>query len=394
MRPTKRLIQRQSNILFASSTLLIGFFAAIYQSLDSFESEINAKNRKANEYVALIKSHLDSGHSIATLSSHIEAHVSMQRHGKKMLFSDHTSIILANSDGKIIYTSVPLWLNQSIYSRTLLSPQLSNVQFRRLASCLEARRCTEAELNSHNKFGKFITFSRKIVPAKMSRQSQVAPDEYVLAYTYSMGGFYGGLSSRLFLEFVTAILALFFAYLPIYLFFNYKIIPSLFTGLQTDGLTQLMDRKLFIEICKLKLLRAQDEGEHYSLCVLDIDDFKRINDTYGHAVGDVVISEVGALIKSNTRDYFDCSSRYGGEEFAILYKATAKDAGNLLNRLRHQIELYQFNKTDQPIRITISSGFSSTSKSGYSLELLMRRADELLYKSKFKGKNKVTGDWQ
>jgi diguanylate cyclase (GGDEF)-like protein len=225
----------------------------------------------------------------------------------------------------------------------------------------------------------------------MLTQGQSKPDRYTLAYTYSMGRFYEGLSRKFFLEFAIAVVALFFAYLPIYLFFNYKILPSLFTGLQTDGLTQLMDRKLFVEICKLKLLRAQEASDNYCLCILDIDDFKRINDTYGHGVGDVVLSEVGAIIKSNTRDYFDCSSRYGGEEFAILYRATAKDAVDLLNRLRHQIEMYDFNRSDQPVRITISAGFSSTSKSGYSLEVLMRSADEFLYKSKFKGKNKVTG---
>ena len=393
MRPTKRLIQRQSNIFFACSTLLISLFAAIYQSLDLFEAEIKAQNLKAAEYVRLIKSHLDSGHSVASLKQHIDSHVAIKIRDKQLLFSDHTSIIIANSDGKIIYTTVPLWLNQSISSQTLLVPQLSNVQFRKLVSCFESRQCTQAELDAHNKLGKFITFSQEIVPSQMSRKDQDISDKYVLAYTYSMADFYDGLPAEFFLEFATAVVVLFFAYLPVYLFFNYKICPSVFKGLQTDGLTQLMDRKLFVEICKLKLLRAQEAAEHYCLCILDIDDFKRINDTYGHGVGDVVISEVGALIKSNTRDYFDCSSRYGGEEFAILYKASAKDAVNLLNRLRHQIEMYEFNKTDQPVRITISSGFASTSKSGYSLELLMRRADELLYKSKFKGKNKVTADF-
>ncbi len=390
-RPTKRRIQKQSKIFFACSTLFISLLAAIYQTMDAFESEVKDQNSKANEYVSLVESHLDSGHSLSSLASHIDAHILLAKRDKKLLFSDHTSIIVADADGTIVYSSVPLWLNQPIYSQSLLVPQLSNAQFRRLASCFEARRCTQAELNNHNKLGKFVTFSREIVPRQMLRQGQSKPDRYTLAYTYSMSGFYDGLSNQFFLEFAIAVVALFFAYLPIYLFFNYKILPSLFTGLQTDGLTQLMDRKLFVEICKLKLLRAQEASDHFCLCILDIDDFKRINDTYGHGVGDVVLSEVGAIIKSNTRDYFDCSSRYGGEEFAILYRATAKDAVNLLNRLRHQIEMYHFNKSDQPVRITISAGFSSTSKSGYSLEVLMRSADEFLYKSKFKGKNKVTG---
>ncbi|WIO74591.1 sensor domain-containing diguanylate cyclase [Porticoccaceae bacterium LTM1] len=155
-----------------------------------------------------------------------------------------------------------------------------------------------------------------------------------------------------------------------------------------DELTQLKNRRAFLEQGQKMLDQAQRFGRPLSLIILDVDYFKSVNDKHGHAGGDQVLSRVARLLNNQTRDV-DLVGRIGGEEFAIVLAETAgNNACMLAERLRCLLE--QTSTTFGEFEIAVSASFGVACLVGEdSLESLMRRADEGLYKAKGEGRNRV-----
>ena len=125
-----------------------------------------------------------------------------------------------------------------------------------------------------------------------------------------------------------------------------------------------------------------------SVLMLDIDHFKKVNDTYGHLAGDYVLKEVANVIKSTIRQS-DICGRFGGEEFLIILPNTKlSGAMKLAERLRNNIHNHKFIYNNQEIPLTVSIGITSASKSD-SIYSIIQRADEALYEAKNKGRNRV-----
>lgn len=174
-------------------------------------------------------------------------------------------------------------------------------------------------------------------------------------------------------------------------------VHSLEKDLIHDSLTGLKTRAFFEEEARVYLdsILNSKEGQrkewfgfrNLSLLFLDIDHFKNINDTYGHAVGDVVLRTVAETIQKGLRQG-DTASRWGGEEMAVvLLGANEADAMHKAEDIRHSIEALSF--AEQPdLKVTISSGVASA-EANISLETLVKRADDALYKAKETGRNKV-----
>lgn len=164
-----------------------------------------------------------------------------------------------------------------------------------------------------------------------------------------------------------------------------------------DSLTGLKTRAFFEEETTVYLhavanLEAGKRREWFgfktlSFIFFDIDHFKKINDTYGHSVGDEVLREVAILINRSVRDG-DTVARWGGEEIvACLLGANEKDARDKAQNIVRAIERLTF--TSSEIKVTISAGVASNWK-GATLEEMVKKADKALYKSKESGRNKVT----
>lgn len=156
-----------------------------------------------------------------------------------------------------------------------------------------------------------------------------------------------------------------------------------------DHLTGLFNRRYLIETLHKELSRAVREKYSVSLVMLDIDHFKAINDTYGHAAGDSVLQRIARELQVTARAE-DMVCRYGGEEFiVILHNTTAETAIERANQWREAIDIIQTPYEGHPIHVTLSVGVSVFPDHAGSVDVLIRAADEALYRAKMAGRNCV-----
>ncbi len=157
----------------------------------------------------------------------------------------------------------------------------------------------------------------------------------------------------------------------------------------TDGLTGLYNHRRFQERLDEELKRAERYGEPLSLILLDIDHFKRVNDTYGHPAGDAVLKKLAEIIKRTVRE-IDFPARYGGEEFAIItLKSRARNAEKIAERLRKTVQKTVIKTEDTEITVTLSLGIASYPDDATTREALIEKADQALYKAKNSGRNRT-----
>ena len=155
-----------------------------------------------------------------------------------------------------------------------------------------------------------------------------------------------------------------------------------------DGLTKLYIHRHFRTLLEAEITRASRYKHVMSLLMMDIDNFKHVNDTYGHLVGDRVLKEIAVTIKNTCRN-IDVPARYGGEEFTVILPETAaKDATIIAERLRKNIAKIEVPIDDKvTLKTTISIGISEFPSSATDAEELISTADQALYKAKNDGKN-------
>jgi diguanylate cyclase (GGDEF)-like protein len=158
-----------------------------------------------------------------------------------------------------------------------------------------------------------------------------------------------------------------------------------------DGLTGLYNYRYFQELMDREVSRAVRYHLPLGLMLFDIDFFKKVNDTYGHPAGDVVLRNLATLVKSTMRNS-DMTVRYGGEEFAVILPMTDLAGCKVFaERLRRRVEEMETVIDDIPITITISIGLTTyePSMQGIDKSQMMRVADSALYQAKHKGRNRL-----
>jgi diguanylate cyclase (GGDEF)-like protein len=157
----------------------------------------------------------------------------------------------------------------------------------------------------------------------------------------------------------------------------------------TDELTEVGNRRNFDMRLREEMSRSSRFGHSFSLLMIDIDAFKRFNDTFGHPQGDAVLRSLGSLMRSMSREG-DVPCRVGGEEFAFILPETAKsDAFTFAERFRRGVE-QSIMAPDSSYPITVSIGLAAFPEDGKSIEEILWAADEALYESKRGGRNRVT----
>lgn len=161
----------------------------------------------------------------------------------------------------------------------------------------------------------------------------------------------------------------------------------------TDPLTELLNRRGFSEKALQELERAKRFYQPMAVAMCDLDFFKRLNDTYGHDFGDLVLTEFAKVCDKTFRKQ-DLLARFGGEEFVILLVNThAKDALVIVDRLRENWQQHAAVLDGQPCASTVSIGLTNLQETDNHVDELIKRADGLLYQSKENGRNKVSTDF-
>ncbi len=158
-----------------------------------------------------------------------------------------------------------------------------------------------------------------------------------------------------------------------------------------DKLTSLFNRKYISEVLEVEFKRAKALHSSISVVLFDIDNFKKINDTYGHDAGDQVLTALGAQVKASGLRERDLAGRYGGEEFiVVLTNSSTEQAAEVAERIRKKIEAHEFIYDGTRIPVTVSLGVASIKKDFHLGADIYKEADKALYESKKTGKNKVT----
>jgi diguanylate cyclase (GGDEF)-like protein len=158
----------------------------------------------------------------------------------------------------------------------------------------------------------------------------------------------------------------------------------------TDPLTRLYNRRYLSQTLRIELERSRRYGEQVSLVMLDIDNFKKINDEYGHQNGDIILMEIAETIREGRRCY-DIAARFGGEEFLLVLPGTSLEGGvKVAERIRGKVQSLSFKPPLDTLTVTISLGVATfPSAQADDEDSLIRAADEALYRAKQSGKNRV-----
>lgn len=155
----------------------------------------------------------------------------------------------------------------------------------------------------------------------------------------------------------------------------------------TDDLTLAYNRRHFMELAGQEFARAQRYSNVFCLAIFDLDDFKRVNDEYGHVAGDIVLREVSRRCQEHIRQT-DVFARYGGEEFVLLLPQTDEAQGReVTQRLQAEIAAHAIRFGHQHIHVTASVGLAIYSADQKDLSALLQAADAALYEAKAGGKN-------
>jgi len=155
-----------------------------------------------------------------------------------------------------------------------------------------------------------------------------------------------------------------------------------------DMLTDLPNRRLILERIESAAAQAKKSGKAFSLAVIDVDDFKSINDQFGHDVGDRVLIQIAHALTASIRAQ-DVCARWGGEEFMLLLPAVpGRQAVQIAERLRREVEQLLFKELASSVKSSISIGIAEHQPNGKSHDTITR-ADHALYEAKRSGRNKV-----
>ena len=157
----------------------------------------------------------------------------------------------------------------------------------------------------------------------------------------------------------------------------------------TDPLTGLQNRRSLFELGRIEFARSYRTNRPFCCMLLDVDHFKKINDSYGHQIGDQVLCGIAKRCESSVRAT-DLVGRYGGEELLIFLPETDSDTATLVaERLRTSIEKTPIQASGQELQVTVSIGVSRKDENTLELETLIARADQAMYIAKHRGRNQV-----
>ncbi len=175
-----------------------------------------------------------------------------------------------------------------------------------------------------------------------------------------------------------------------YMLESNRVIAELNKKIVTDTLTCVYNRNYIDERLPVEIYEATEKKQSLSVLMIDIDWFKKVNDTYGHPTGDTALKTLCGLIQSNIRQGTDWAARYGGEEFIVLLQNTNQEtAYKVAEKLRKLVEKERIKHDDHVFSITISIGAYTVKPDTNGFEEVIEEVDQNLYKAKKQGRNQT-----
>lgn len=297
-------------------------------------------------------------------------------------------ILVLDRFGRIVASSRPTWRSLRISDPLFDQMAGDDADFRAVVHCFRQNRTDCLQLSSSD-WHLHLNSDTVIRAVSMPAMDLGLPRQpFLVMVNFDSGVLIGDVLQDL--PLLLAISALISTLLVLALWFmlSGSLLPQLLEASQTDALTQLMNRTSFMELAMDLLAEAEERNGDLVFAILDIDHFKRINDTYGHGCGDAALASVGSLLLTVTRPE-DLVCRFGGEEFAMLLAAPRDAGAKALERLRLQLEMNRLLFNGQRIPLTVSIGAAATSQCGYNIDFLYNAADKALYAAKRAGRNRL-----
>jgi len=381
IRESTELVRRLLVIYGLGAAALIAVTLVLLKLADSRQHMIYQAESACTLVEAGLAASLPNPDRQALLESYVRKTLANGSIGLDVLF-------VLNREGRIVLSSRPAWLNLMIYDGLFRRAEFSNPQFRQIAQCFEDSRPNCVSLASEDFPSLNSSFTTYRPVFRPSSDLGLPREPYLVVATFS-----GGIVMASFLQEVLplVLLALLLAALlslSLWFVLQALLLPRLSQAAQTDGLTRLMNRSAFMDAAMDLLAEGEERGSSHLFAIMDVDYFKRINDTYGHDCGDVALVSVAAVLATVMRSD-DLVCRFGGEEFALLL-ATDEQAGRkVLERLRLQLEMSRVAYNGREIPVTVSIGAAATAECGYNLDYLYTSADRCLYAAKQGGRNRV-----
>ena len=299
-------------------------------------------------------------------------------------------LLVVDAQGRIAYASRPAWRRLRITDPIVSRVETDDVDFRQVVACFSRSQAECLEFRSSDFVLRTGSFTVVRPVQQPPRDLGLPRQPFLVIANFDTGVVMADFAQDLVVLLVLALLLGGLLTGTLWYVLTAQLLPRLNQVAQTDGLTQLANRTSFMETAMEILAEAEERGGDLVFAILDIDHFKRINDTYGHDCGDVALVSVAAVLATVLRPD-DLVCRFGGEEFALLLSTSKEGGRKVLERLRLQLEMNRVGYNGRQLPITASIGAAATADCGYNLDYLYTAADKALYAAKHAGRNRV--DW-
>lgn len=363
------------------STLLISTALTLYDIVEHQKQTV----REGEQIVHLVASSLRIPITSRQRQLLLEAYTKTNRPER---FDRVNVMLVLDRSGTVVYSSRPAWQALLISDRLFQQMGQDDPDFSAVVRCFQRKdtSCMELRSEDWNLHLSGISIVRPVWMPPMDLGLPRRP--FLVVVNFDAGMLIGDVLQDVpWLALISALIAAVLG-LSLWYAISARMLPKLVEASQTDALTQLMNRTSFMDLAMELLAEAEDRQGELVFAILDIDHFKRINDTYGHGCGDAALASVGSLLLTVTRPE-DLVCRFGGEEFAMLISAPREDGAKALERLRLQLEMNRLLYNGHRIPLTASIGAAATAQCGYNVDFLYNSADKALYTAKHRGRNRL-----
>jgi diguanylate cyclase (GGDEF)-like protein len=372
-------------------SLRSGAYAILAKPFKSYEEVYHIVNNAANHYIETLRT-IELTAEIEKRHEHERLNLLELDFLKKLQLmigeTEDSTFVIKNS-----FALLKNFLNFQAFAALMLQGEDINLQIypnvgsdTRLMECITTSLMSKAPERSRveKQMSEMTAIGKDTLPSEGSKYNYMTVDIKSRDTIYGYAGLYRALP---FHENEEAIFNRFCSNIAMTL---EKI--RLFNEIKTlsihDGLTGIYNHAFIVEALKDELERSKRYGSLLSVVIIDIDDFKKVNDTYGHLAGDAVLEKLAELYKGSLRA-IDIVGRYGGEEFlAILPETDGINGYIVAERFRERIEKETFAYGEETINLTISGGIAQYAY-GMDVNKLIKAADDNLYTAKREGKNKI-----